>query len=104
MKNIKRYLLHIYQYWTRGFSDRITWNLDKEMAKFVLPRLKRYKEITPCHPSKLTEEEWNEKLDKMIRAFELILRDYEHELTKEEFFEVQDGMLQFGWWYQHLWW
>ena len=106
IKSIKRYLLHIYQYWTRGFSDEVTWNLDTEVAKFVLPRLKRYKEITLCYPSNLTREEWDEKLDKMIGAFELILRDCEcvSVLTKEECSEIEDGMFQFVYWYHCLWW
>ena len=31
---------------TRGFNDSETWNLDYTIAKLVLPRLKRFKELT----------------------------------------------------------
>ena len=99
-----RFFKHSWQYWTRGFSDEVTWNLDKEIAKFVLPRLKRYKEITPCCPSEIEQKEWDEKLDKMIRAFELVLSKDSIDLTRQESYEIKEGMLQFGWYYQYLWW
>lgn len=31
---------------TRGFSDKQLWNLDVTLAKFLLPRFKRYLKIT----------------------------------------------------------
>lgn len=59
----------------RGFDDTELWNLDYTFAKFVLPRLKRFKEVNQGYPSSITYEVWDEYLDKMIYAFENI--DYD---------------------------
>ena len=55
-----------------GCTDRETWNIDLELANFLLPRLKRYKQISMGYPSKYTEKAWNEILDTMIEGFELV--------------------------------
>ncbi|MFW6046541.1 MAG: hypothetical protein ACOCP4_01980 [Candidatus Woesearchaeota archaeon] len=54
---IKRSVKHFFQKLKYGYSDRETWSLDMTIAKFVLPRLKRYKEIDPGNPHGLTERE-----------------------------------------------
>lgn len=59
----------------RGFDDTEVWNLDYTFAKFVLPRLKRFKEVNQGYPATMTYEEWDECLDRMIYAFENI--DYD---------------------------
>lgn len=59
----------------RGFDDTELWNLDYTFAKFVLPRLKRFKEVNQGYPASITYEVWDEYLDKMIYAFENI--DYD---------------------------
>lgn len=41
---MSRFLKHSYQKLTRGFSDEDIWNLDVTIAKFILPRLKEYKD------------------------------------------------------------
>lgn len=101
-KKIKRYLLFTYQYWTRGFSNKELWNLDKTVTKFVLPRLKEFKRHTMCHPSNISYEEWQQKLDMMIEAFELN-STYEP-LDREQQEKVKHGMLMFAWYFQSLWW
>ncbi|MCH5167371.1 MAG: hypothetical protein J1F35_05700 [Erysipelotrichales bacterium] len=72
---------------SRGFDDSEIWNLDSTIAKFILPRLKEFKEIAWGTPGKLDYEfvqkgyseseasiiankAWEEILDKMIWAFE----------------------------------
>jgi hypothetical protein len=87
--NIRR-IKFLYQRITRGWDDSQTWNLDYEIAKFIVPRLKRFKEITigvPCNlPSfnidqrsedadKKAEKEWDDILDKMIKGFEWLLKE-----------------------------
>ena len=81
----------------RGFDDTELWNLDTTILKFVLPRLKRFKECTIGFPPDFkTLEEWQECLEKMIINIEKIINseedvDYEgFELFKKYFF--------------HLWW
>jgi len=40
----------------RGFDDTEVYNLDSTIARFILPRLKRYKELNNIVPTDLTEE------------------------------------------------
>ena len=83
----------------RGFDNSELWNLDCTILKFVLPRLKAFRETTCGHPGDITEEEWDEMLGKMIKSIEDILDDnipdteknYEgFELFKERFFSLWD--------------
>jgi len=74
---LKRRMKFLKQRLTRGFSDRELWSLDWTIAKFVLPRLKAFKDYRGTYPPDLTPEEWNEKLDEMIWAFDAILHEEE---------------------------
>ena len=56
----------------RGFDDSELWLLGNTITSFILPRLKRFKEINYCHPSNLSGKEWNNILEKMITAFEYL--------------------------------
>lgn len=56
----------------RGFDDTELWNLDVTISKFVLPRLKAFKEYTLTGPVELSHDEWQDTLQKMIDAFEQI--------------------------------
>ena len=56
----------------RGFDDSELWSLNGTITSFILPRLKRFKEITCDYPSDLSEKEWNNILEKMITAFEYL--------------------------------
>ena len=56
------------------YSD--LWNLDITIAKFVLPRLKKFKKENIGYPGRKemdTPEKWDEVLDKMILAFEYVI-------------------------------
>ena len=76
------------------------WDLDYTFADFILPRLKAFKKNTISVPASLTEDEWDDILDKMIIAFEYIITEdswwiddprydyidychFSHSLTKE---------------------
>lgn len=80
----------------RGFDDTECWNLDTTILKFVLPRLKRFRECTIGYPPEFkTLEEWQECLEKMITSIEKIINDdnkgvdYEgFELFKKYFFNL----------------
>src|ERR1035437_1925660 len=68
----------------RGFDDTETWSLYSSIAYYTLPRLKRFRESGWGIPCGITKEEWAEILDKMILGFELVVKDDESILTKEE--------------------
>jgi len=99
---IGNYIYYTYQKLTRGFSDEVTWDLDYEIAKWVLPRLKRFKELCSGVPSNLTEQEWYGILDKMIVSFELIIR-WEDEWPIENDVITREGLKLFGEYFRALW-
>lgn len=106
-----RFWRFVWQKLTRGWSDKETWNLEYEIAKFALPRLKRFKEVTNGYPGDLSEELWDEILDKMIFSLEYITKEFDLELTdisvtqmKEDSKKVQEGLDLFGKHFWHLWW
>ena len=89
----------------RGFDDSETWSLDFTIAKFVLPRLKRFKEVNNGYPEELGEEGWDKVIDEMIETFELMIKDREGDiLENKEYEKIQHGLKLFGHWFQALWW
>ena len=94
MKRILRFFKFAWQRKTRGFDDSETWNLDNTIANFVLPRLKRYKELNNGCPildgfdESLDEnndkmhEEWNRIIDRIIFSLERISKDDESDWIK----------------------
>lgn len=90
---------------TLGYDDSETWSLYYTIANFILPRLKRFKELTISVPCELTEEEWKSCLDQMIYAFEYAANRYERECySNEDFEKVQKGFKLFGEFFLDLWW
>lgn len=107
----KREKLFAKQRMERGFDDSETWSLRDTIGNFTLPRLKRFREITPTHsdtpeyPGELSRTEWLEILDKMIIAFELLVRDKgSFILNEEEEKQYKEGMDLFHEYFLGLWW
>lgn len=101
----RRALRFLWQNITQGWNDSDCWGLDYTFALYILPRLKRFKEIAHSHPCDMKPEEWDAILDKMIKAFELVI---EHEFNRygnisEEQALIEEGLTLFAKWYQHLW-
>lgn len=78
--------------------DKDCYNLDMTIAKFVLPRLRYFREHSEDYPGKLepyvgwsedhptgTEpyDEWMEILDKMILAFQYVIEQFDWKLDEE---------------------
>lgn len=87
----------------RGFDDTETWNLYYTIAGFVLPRLKRFKEVTMGYPAVMSENEWNECLDKMIFAFETVLKE-DDAIDSCDNEKVEEGLSLFAKHYFNLGW
>lgn len=82
----------------RGFDDTELWNLDSTILKFVLPRLKAFKECTCGYPGTVkSEEEWQNILQKMIDSIEKIINDNADD-------EDYDGFELFKKYFFNLWW
>jgi hypothetical protein len=99
-----REVWHWYQRRTRGWDDSDTWSLDHTIAKLVLPRIKRFKEVSICHPGHLTEQEWDDHLDKMIALFEFAASDDRWMLPDEAYQKHQEGLDLFAKYFWNLWW
>ena len=93
-----------------GVSPDETWNLDISIAKFLVPRLKAFKNMTNGYPMNLSEEygknafnEWIKILDQMIYAFKLIENDkmiYSEDQNKK----IEKGLDLFRKYFRDLWW
>jgi hypothetical protein len=110
-KKDKRYKIYVKQLKMYGFSDTETWCLTSVMARFILPRLRRFRQCANGYPIGLTIEKWHEILDKMIFAFDWTL-NYEEEdnynLSKEvkaaNWKRYEEGMKLFSDNFMQLWW
>jgi len=98
----KYFIKHPYQKITRGHSDNETWSLDWSLAKWLTPRLKTFKKINMSTPASLSQEEWDEILDKMIITFELIAKENWDE-TEENIEKTYEGLDLFRKWFLDLW-
>ena len=58
------------QRFEQGFDDTETWHMDRTIALFVIPRLKKFIELNNGIPTGETVESYNEKLNFIISAFE----------------------------------
>ncbi len=89
----------------RGFDDSETWNLDVTIANFIIPRLERFIEVNICYPPDMEKDGWDKKLNIMLEAFKLIVRDDAVcDFTKEEDKTVNKGLKLFKKYFFDLWW
>ena len=51
------------QRFEKGFDDTETWHMDRTMALFIIPRLKRFIEVNNGIPIGETVDSYNEKLN-----------------------------------------
>lgn len=72
---IKRFFQRLY----RGWDDSETWSLDTSFYNWLLPRLKRFTELTVCYPHSYKKyEDWISELNYRCKQLELIIKyDYE---------------------------
>lgn len=81
---IKRDFLNAtYRKWKLGFNPSDTWELDHTLAKLILPRLKYFRKHNCCHPEYMTAKEWDNELDAMIAAFDLIANEDKYDWRRE---------------------
>ena len=100
----KRDIKFFWQRRTRGWDDSQCWSLDYSLAKIILPRLQRFKEVTIGFPADLSEQEWASILDQMIAAFQFFGSEERWSAPHEECEKHQEGIDLFAQHYQSLWW
>ena len=103
---IKRAIRHFFQRIFRGFDDSETYNLEATLARHIVPRLKRFKELNNGYPPDLAFESWNIIINEMIYALEFRAKETVDQLdaTVEEYDRVQRGLAAFGRHFSELWW
>ena len=99
-----------------------TWNLDRTLAPVLAESLRKFKEHNNGYPDGLTMDIWNQYLDQMIEAFDLIYNG--EEITDSLIIEtrkgwtsndyriaettrwkrINEGLRLFAKYYSHLWW
>lgn len=86
------------------------WGLDVTLAKYILPRLIKFKDINDMsYPSNFeSHEEWHKTIDKMIYAFEYVIeRNYklykDLEDVKRRQSDYKEGMQLFAEYFLDLW-
>lgn len=96
----------------RGYDNTAYWSLYSYLTNIALPVLRDYRKNKHGIPSmvmrkgesfKKSEERWNEILDKMIYAFQVIKEDRSYINPPEVDKKVQEGLKLFGKYYQTLW-
>lgn len=117
-------------------SNRELWNLDCTISDWIIPRLKKFKKLNIGYPSydkkiyaetkemvDITFQDWNDIIDEMIVAFELIRIDpmdiavekdinFKNKLDSKEFDDIcidrqkkiERGLDLFKYYVQDLWW
>lgn len=74
---------------TNWIESTELWNLDLTIARFVLPRLIAFKKNNIGYPSEFkSKEDWDNVLDKMIAAFDLIING-DNILDKDEYQDIE---------------
>jgi len=69
-KDITTREMYKQQRFENGFDDTETWHMDRTIALFIIPRLKKFIEVNNGIPTGETVESYNEKLNFIISAFE----------------------------------
>lgn len=102
-ENDKRRPRYLKQVEKLGFDDTETWSLDTTFVKFLLPRLKRYKEIAAIDLD--AHEGYREAIDAMIVGFSHVLSDEYFFCTNKKINdEIQLAFDMLAKWYGALWW
>lgn len=82
--NVRRFFKHWIQRRTRGWDDSELWCLETSMAKFMLPRFKRYREVNNGVHSTFfgTDSDYSKKAEKKaLKAQTRVFDAIEYYLT-----------------------
>ena len=93
------------QFNERGFDDSVTWGLDASIAKFILPRLKRYYELADKVIEIDAHKGFRKAIEEMIEGFELMVgEDTGWDMDKKKWKKVHKAWKHLGKWHNALWW
>lgn len=104
-RNFKLYLRHFIHYKQRlakGFDDSETYSLFTTNSQWLVPRLERFIAFKAGRPATLSDTEWNEILNKILKAHKILAQD--NFISGEEIKIVKEGLKLYTEWYMDLWW
>lgn len=110
IRKIKRQLLFLYQRLTRGFDDSETWSLDYHIAKFALPRFKRFRQVYKGIPCGLTKKDWDKILDdiEFFLEYHSLINNCDKQIAMSKRSDFEDryllGSAYWGKYFGALWW
>lgn len=99
-----------------GFINAETWNLNTTLAMINYSYLCYFREhCMYAYPADLTFEKWQEYVDKMIKAFELMLKEDDYwdlaksneeniKISKNIQKQIKFGLRLFAKYFNSLWW
>lgn len=103
-KNDRRYPEFVAEKKITGIMQDELWNLDYTFSLFILPRLKAFRKNLLGYPNDLTQESWEEMLDKMIWSFQQVADGNDYDNYEEEWANrLREGFKLFGEYYLALW-
>lgn len=101
-----------------GFHPCEIWNFETSIAVWILPRLKYFRKVNNSVPNEIVQKygkgdvdkaglKWDEFIDSMINAFEIIADDnidLDYPEFKKQKKEVDKGLKLFAEYFENLWW
>lgn len=90
--------------WNQVYPMEEIWNTERALAWVITPRLRAFKDLDKHGgPDDFKDlKEWNDTIQKMIDAFELMKDEY-HNFDEEQEKTIQEGLDLFHKYYRKLW-
>lgn len=90
--------------WNQVYPIVEIWNTETALAWVIAPRLRAFKDLDKhgCPSDFKDLKEWNDTIQKMIDAFELMKDEY-HNFDEEQEKTIQEGLDLFHKYYRKLW-
>lgn len=86
-------------------TNQEVYSLNITLAKFILPRIIKFKELADSYPSQLNSiEEWHYILDQIIWSLDKHIKDdLSSKTTENEINKYNNGMMLFAKYFADLW-
>jgi hypothetical protein len=83
----------------------VTWNLDQQIAAWLAPRLRRFRELNNGFPHDVTSKQWDAELDEMVWAAEWYAQNaYGSDIDPKEWRRARRGLKRVMKRLPDLWW
>ena len=100
---IWRQIRFFFQRVFRGWDDSETWSLDISFYEWLLPRFKRFIELTNGYPEEYGSfEEWREELTKRLKQLERIIENSDIDYEFDDLSYIPEKELDKLWANEHL--